>query len=49
MGAVAIPNLGLSQNQVDELISCLAESSPQKSTLYLAGTTETRKSPEVER
>jgi len=39
-GGVAMPNLGLSHSQVDELITYLAESSPRKSTLHPAGATE---------
>jgi mono/diheme cytochrome c family protein len=39
-GGVAMPNLGLSHSQVDELIAFLAGSSPQKSTPHLAGATE---------
>ena len=39
-GGVAMPNLGLNHSQVDELITYLAESSPQKSTLHPAGAAE---------
>jgi mono/diheme cytochrome c family protein len=39
-GGVAMPNLGLSHSQVDELITYLAESSPRKSPLHPAGATE---------
>ncbi len=36
-GGVAMPNLGLSHSQVDELITYLAESSPRKSALHPTG------------